>query len=458
MEFDQALEQTQTLALTRQGYALSAVDKLILQGTWSGLTYDEMANTSDYSLNYLMRDVAPRLWKLLSKVYGERVSKSNYRAVCDRYSDPDAETPPSAPVPSPASRPSPARPLEQPDWGDAPDVPDSGFFGREAELAELTGWLKGTDGDRCRLVTLWGLPGIGKTSLARRLADQVKGEEKDEFEFVVWRSLRHKPLLQDLAQDVLPRLGVEWVPGQEIAQFIEVFQQSRCLIVLDGLESLLRNNDPWRRYEPDYDNYGTLFQRLAEIPHQSCLLLTCQEKPRELNLLEYPSQPVQLKELKGLAPKTATVFAEAYGLKDPETWQDLFERYAGHPIVLKQIATLSRDIFGGQVKELLEMSMLLPEGNFQVVWKRLTPDEQRFLTQISTEKSESLGVITAVSAFNETKSEDATLTTEAVQVIESLKARSLIEITTEPTERNTVKTRLNLSGLIKKFITLNAKP
>ncbi|NEO83541.1 MAG: AAA family ATPase [Spirulina sp. SIO3F2] len=443
MEFTIALEQTEALALERQSYQLSEVDRLILQGTWAGQTYDEMAGNSPYSLNYLMRDVAPRLWKLLSKVYGERVSKSNYKVVCDRFHKGVSNSNATLLTPS---TPTHAAPIEEPDWGGAPDVPDTGFFGRKAELKTCKAWLLDKKSP-CRLLALWGLPGIGKTSLARRLANEVE----KEFEFVIWRSLHSKPTLKALASDILPRLSNNIPQDEVIPQFMAVLSQSRCLVVLDGLESLLKDGDSWGRYERGYEDYGELLQRVAAVEHPSCVIVTSQEKPRELKLLEYPAQPVRLEELLGLNAEDAALdFGKAYGIKEHKVWQDLFERYDGHPAVLREIATLSRDLFGGQVSELLKMSMILPEDGFdQTDWHRLTEDERRFLGQIASDNSQSgVGLITAVSTFNQSK--EKSLTRDALAMVENLKARSLIKV---DTQNSSGKTHLNLSNLIKKFIT-----
>ena len=79
------------------------------------------------------------------------------------------------------------------DWGDAVDV--SVFYGRYCELTTLQQWLQ----DRCRLVLLLGMGGIGKTSLAVKIAEQVQ----DEFKFVFWRSLRNAPPIKDLLTELI---------------------------------------------------------------------------------------------------------------------------------------------------------------------------------------------------------------------------------------------------------------
>jgi NB-ARC domain len=73
------------------------------------------------------------------------------------------------------------RPAKEPriDWGEAVDA--SIFYGRTSELETLEKWIVS---DRCRLVALLGMGGIGKTSLAAKLGEKVQYE----FDYVVWRS------------------------------------------------------------------------------------------------------------------------------------------------------------------------------------------------------------------------------------------------------------------------------
>src|SRR5947208_3417679 len=70
--------------------------------------------------------------------------------------------------------------LPQADWGAALDV--SSVYGRSQELAELEGWVLS---ERRRLVAVLGTGGIGKTTLAVKLMQQVAAH----FDGVPWRSL-----------------------------------------------------------------------------------------------------------------------------------------------------------------------------------------------------------------------------------------------------------------------------
>lgn len=62
---------------------LSSVQELVFKQCWLDQTYQEIAEASDYDDDYI-RVVGSRLWQSLSEVFGERVTKSNFRAVLRR--------------------------------------------------------------------------------------------------------------------------------------------------------------------------------------------------------------------------------------------------------------------------------------------------------------------------------------------------------------------------------------
>lgn len=62
---------------------LNDVQELVFRQSWLGQTYLEMAENSGYNSNYI-KDVGYKLWKLLSAVFEEEVTKSNFRSVLRR--------------------------------------------------------------------------------------------------------------------------------------------------------------------------------------------------------------------------------------------------------------------------------------------------------------------------------------------------------------------------------------
>ncbi len=85
VDLNAALKWLSAAVANNIGHSLREPEIIILKGTWRGLTYEQMAGSSDYSTNYLMRDVAPKLWKQLSNVFGRSVGKTNFRVALEAY-------------------------------------------------------------------------------------------------------------------------------------------------------------------------------------------------------------------------------------------------------------------------------------------------------------------------------------------------------------------------------------
>jgi hypothetical protein len=86
MDFEEAFRVADTAVFAKAGKHLSDVEKLVLQGSWQGDTYEKIADNFGYSPKYLKQDVGPKLWSLLSKALDERVSKKNFRVALERRS------------------------------------------------------------------------------------------------------------------------------------------------------------------------------------------------------------------------------------------------------------------------------------------------------------------------------------------------------------------------------------
>ncbi|HEY9831367.1 MAG TPA: NB-ARC domain-containing protein, partial [Stenomitos sp.] len=249
------------------------------------------------------------------------------------------------------------------DWGEAPDV--SLFYGRTEELATLQDWIVN---DRCRLVTLLSLGGMGKTCLSVKLTQHIQ----HHFEFVIWRSLLPALPLKDLLAELIAFLS----NGQDtdlpesihhrISRLIRYLQLHRCLLVLDQAETVVKScagrvttcSDQAECGCKNYQEYSQFFHRIGESPHQSCLVLTSREQPKEIALLEGESLPVRVLPLKGLQLQDIQQILKRKGHFQGSTahWHQLIDGYAGNPLVLKMVARTIQKVFAGSIPDFLHQN------------------------------------------------------------------------------------------------------
>jgi len=110
------------------------------------------------------------------------------------------------------------------------------LIGREAELITLEDMLLV---DRKNIITLVGIPGVGKTSLAAQLLRNVEDQFDDESYFVSLVSI-HEP--DAVAPTIARCLGLQEVAGQSHLEQIKRFFTNRVsLLVLDNFEHLLKS-------------------------------------------------------------------------------------------------------------------------------------------------------------------------------------------------------------------------
>jgi WD40 repeat protein len=362
MNFEEALKITDTLVFSKTGKHLSDAQRAVIQGTWYCQKYHEIALEYRCTPEYLKQDVGPKLWKLLSDELGEKVTKKNFRTVLERRTLVEEKpgevtevedigekkvtnTQPSTLNPQPLT-------ASNVDWGEATDV--SQFYGRIQEFVQLKQWILQ---EKCRLIAVLGMGGIGKTSLSVQLAQKIY----PDFEFVIWRSLRNSPPLTEILRDLMQFLSDETElelssdSHRQISQLIDFLRHSRCLIILDNAESILQEGNRVGRYYPGYENYGELFKRLGETHHQSCLLITSREKPREIAALEGQTLKVRSLPLLGLEPENCQEIIQNKGVSGSwEEGEKLIERYAGNPLALKIVTTTIYDLFDGNISNFLD--------------------------------------------------------------------------------------------------------
>jgi WD40 repeat protein/transcriptional regulator with XRE-family HTH domain len=238
------------------------------------------------------------------------------------------------------------------DWGEALAGP--AFYGREWELSVLAEWIIR---DTCRMVSVVGLGGIGKSALAAQLMRQVSGE----FQIVIWRSFRDildsEALLDDLLRVLMPQVLAQLSLGLEQREktLLEHMRGVRILLVLDNFESALEVGENSGRLLPAFEELGQFLRKCAETQHQSCVLITSREKPDFLVALEGSQSPVRAFRLARLDVASCEKLLGEKGIAgSPAEKAQLIEAYAGNPLALKIVTPTILDLFAGQLTPFLE--------------------------------------------------------------------------------------------------------
>jgi WD40 repeat protein len=239
------------------------------------------------------------------------------------------------------------------DLGEA--ICTSVFYGRTEELGTLEEWIVH---ERCRLVAVLGMGGIGKTALSVKFSQQIQ----ENFEYVIWRSLREAPPVQVILANLIQFLSDEQVSeanlpeslSDRVSRLLDYLRSHRCLLILDNAESILSSGTRSGKYREGYEKYGEFLRRVGEATHTSCLVLTSREKPKEVAYLEGEGLPVRSLQLGGLKVVEGQEIFQLKGLSAAESeWEVMVKRYAGNPLALKIVSTTINDIFDGNVTEFL---------------------------------------------------------------------------------------------------------
>ncbi len=437
MTTEELLHWADDIVFTKTGKHLDSVEMAILEGTWQGLKYEEIGKSCYRSKSHV-KNIASKLWKTLSDLLGEDINKMNVRSILERkavssiynygncsqivtsninspinicgekrrYSEDTRQRSQSPPETSPTQNQSTIINLI-----DAPEL--TTFYNRTSELTTLKQWILE---DHTRLITIYGLSGIGKSAIALKLIEEINSE----FDYIIWKSLNNLPSLSTLKTE-LKEFFSQSQPTL-LPTVIDYFRKSRCLVILDDVQDILKIGELAGQYLTEYKDYGTFFKQIVRTPHHSCIILISWEKPREIATLEAENRPIKTLHLKGLGEEATEILREK-GLTDEQQWLDLITRYQGHPVWLNLIASTILEVFNGRVSEFLEdkndifIGELSP--SLEVQLERLSQLEKQVISSLA-DQQQPLNISQQLT--------DGKLSrTELLQAIQSLVRRGLVE-------------------------------
>ena len=337
------------------------------------------------------------------------------------------------------------------DWGEAIDV--SLFFGRDEEIKTLKQWIVF---DKCRLISLLGMGGIGKTALSIKVSQLVE----NKFDFVIWRSLRNTPAPENILAELIQFLSEQTesnlpqnIDGK-ISLLLKYLRSHRCLLILDNIESILqpsRSSSPFgfdsllksgnpssanisrtastNHYRPEAQGYKELFKIISETEHQSCLLITSREQLPGLSAWSGDYLPVRCLQLEGVSEVEGKEIFATKGdfIGSEDQWQTLTYRYGGNPLALKIVASAIKDFFASDITSFLE---ILAQGSFlfddiqdllQQQFDRLSYVEKQIMYSLAIER-EPVSLLELKTKFIQNISPQ-----EILHGLTSLQSRSLLE-------------------------------
>ena len=292
MGVDTAIEFTDSLLYEKTGQHLSDLQCCILQQVWGGKTYRAIAAIAGYSEGHI-KDVASQLWRLLSDVLGERITKGNYRSrlvywlkrakrkmVHVAEEAWPRETWPRlnhAGVTQPAQKSS----HQESSQTIAPHGIDPHFIGRDNAIEKI----QSLSNQGHKIIVIQGEGGLGKTTLAQNYLRHTT------FDLVLeWRIAQETSNLTAVEHilDEWLRQDLNDEPGQDVSislsRLKRHLKQQRIGILIDNLEPALDGNG---QFVKEARCYTELLKLLSDFSINTTTLITSRDRLCEPGIKAY---------------------------------------------------------------------------------------------------------------------------------------------------------------------------
>ncbi|OCR00785.1 ATPase [Oscillatoriales cyanobacterium USR001] len=433
MNVEDVVEWANNSIFNKTGEHLTPLQEAILSGVWQRQKYPQIAKDFHCSESHVKKEAA-KLWEKLGEELGKDLNKFNFRSKLEKkYSlsqssqsghcllqfdnvniggqfiqnIEDTKTRSHTPPDSPQTQnQSPIINLT-----DAPEL--TYYYDRTSELTTLKEWILQ---QHTRLITIYGLSGIGKSAIALKLIEEIQ----TQFDYIIWQSLDRTPTLSTLQTELKQFFSQS--QSTPLPTVIDYFRTSHCLVILDDLHNIFKAGELVSQYLPGYEDYGKFFKQIATSSHQSCLILLSWEKPKEIANLEAENQATKTLHLQELGEQAAEILREKV-LKDEEKWSELINLYQGHPSWLNIIAATIIELFDGSVSLFLDNTNDLFLGDLEPLLEphleRLSESEKKVLYWLASQ-NEAVDISRQPADSNLSKA-------ELWEIIQSLTRRSLVE-------------------------------
>ncbi|MFM6203773.1 MAG: NB-ARC domain-containing protein [Planktothrix sp.] len=430
---EDVLEWADHLIFAQTGEHLTPIQEAILTGVWDRKKYPQIAKDYNCSESHIKKEAA-KLWEKLGEDLGEDLNKFNFRSkvekkyrvsqvsnsgdcllqeidinICNQFIKNIKNTQSRSQSPPETSQTQNQSTIIN--LIDAPEL--TPFYNRTSELTTLKQWILE---DHTRLITIYGLSGIGKSALTVKLIEEINSE----FDYIIWKSLNNLPTLLTLQTELKDFFSKS--QQTPLSTVIDYFRNSRCLVIIDDVQNIFKPDELAGQYLPEYEDYGKFFKQIATSCHQSCLILLSWTKPREIVTLEAENRPVRTLNLKGLGEEAIEILREKR-LTDEENWSELITLYQGHPSWLNIIAATINELFNGSIAEFLADQNDIYLGDLHPFLKeyleRLAESEKQVIYWLSTQ-DEPVNIAQKTANLELSKP-------EFIQAIQSLIRRNLIE-------------------------------
>jgi len=365
MDFEEAFKVLDSAVFTKKKVHLRDVEVVILRGSWQGKKYHEIAADCGYTETYLKQDIGPKLWKLLTEVLEERVSKTNFQAALERRwraslaavnKEREGQSlEKQFGVASPADAQNSAIPEYYPN----PEVEeiifnDRNFVGRDKAIADLNTMLD----QRAKIILIQGEGGIGKTLLCwyfinsgrfDLILDLWMGKETENITSA--KKVVEEWLRQHFNEEPAGDFGVTL---ERLRQKLRE-QTKKVAVLIDNLEPAL---DKDGKFIAPHRDYVELLRVLADPGINCVTLITSRERLGE-----------------------AAVMFQHYRLSalEPAAWEQFFNsrNITTDSLALREVLSAIHKAYKGNAKAMHIISGAIQtdwQGDIEYYWQIIKED------------------------------------------------------------------------------------